>query len=456
MGSMKRKMISDSLPGGRQELRGMAKRQFVSFPFSDLYNIKQQVLDWSARFNTCCFLDNQLYPSEESSYECLVAVGERARLLTSAGSAFEKLKSFSLAQDDWLFGHFSFDLKAETEHSPSRLPDRILFPDLFFFVPEIIVLIFPHEIQIGLFGNLHQSVWNEIEKKSPVREKSTCSDLSVQKRISREEYIRIVEKLRQHILRGDCYEINYCQEFFLEGALMDPLEMYRSLNRKSPSPFAAYYSVDGNYLLCASPERYLKKTGDRILSQPMKGTTARDLKDPIRDASLKAALASSEKDKAENVMVVDLVRNDLSKICETDTVRVSELFGVYSFPQVHQMISTIVGKPLSALNWTEMIALTFPMGSMTGAPKQRVLELIEQYEKTRRGLFSGALGYVKPNRDFDFNVVIRSMLYNTSTNYLAYFAGSGITVNSDPEQEYEECLLKVAAFESIIKNPSSI
>ena len=174
----------------------------------------------------------------------------------------------------------------------------------------------------------------------------------------------------------------------------------------------------------------------------------------LHDELLRTTLADSEKDRAENVMVVDLVRNDLSKICETDSVYVSELFGIYSFPQVHQMISTIMGKPRLDLYWTDMVARTFPMGSMTGAPKKRVLELIEQYEKSKRGLFSGALGYVKPNQDFDFNVVIRSLLYNRTRQYLAYFAGSGITFNSDPEKEYEECLLKVAAFERIIKNPS--
>jgi para-aminobenzoate synthetase component I len=169
---------------------------------------------------------------------------------------------------------------------------------------------------------------------------------------------------------------------------------------------------------------------------------------------LRAGLAASEKDRAENVMIVDLVRNDLSKICEADTVRVAELFGIYSFAQVHQMISTIVGKPKANLHWSEMISGTFPMGSMTGAPKKRVLELIEQYEKTKRGLFSGALGYIKPDQDFDFNVVIRSLFYNRTDFYLSYFAGSGITVNSDPEKEYEECLLKVKSFEGIIKNPS--
>jgi para-aminobenzoate synthetase component I len=432
----------------------MAKRQFVSFPFSDLYKIKQQVLNWSARFDTFCFLDNQHYPSEFSAYECLCAVGERTRLRAAAGTAFEQLKNFSRNQDDWLFGHFSFDLKSETEQSPSLLPDYIGFPGLFFFVPEIIVLIEPDKIRIGLYGDRHRQVFNEIENASPRTDEKIQSPVTIQNRISKADYLSTVQRLRQHILRGDCYEINFCQEFFVENAQLNPLDLFRDLTRVSPSPFAAFYKTDQKFLLCASPERYLKKKGDLIISQPIKGTAARDLHDPVRDEALRSALAASEKDRAENVMVVDLVRNDLAKICETDSVRVNELFGIYSFAQVHQMISTISGKPRPDLHWSEMVAGTFPMGSMTGAPKKRVLDLIEKYEKTRRGLFSGAIGYVKPDQDFDFNVVIRSLLYNSINHYLAYFAGSGITFNSDPEKEYEECLVKVAAFERIIKNPS--
>ena len=432
----------------------MARRQFVSFPFSDLVKIKQQVLNWSARFNTCCFLDSQQYASVEEGYECLVAVGEKTRLQAEAGNAFEQLKKFSQKQDDWLFGHFSFDLKSETENAPSLLPDSIGFPGLFFFVPETILLISRQEIRIGIFGSNHGELFKAIEDASPRIATPIRSKITVQNRLSKAEYIGTIQKLIRHIRRGDCYEINYCQEFYAEQAKPDPLLLYCALSQLSPSPFSAYYRVDHQYLICASPERYLKRIGNRILSQPIKGTSARDFADPLKDEALKKELAESEKDRIENVMIVDLVRNDLSKVCETDSVRVTELFGIYSFAQVHQMISTIEGIPRANLYWTEMIARSFPMGSMTGAPKRRVLELIEQYEKTKRGIFSGALGYVKPNQDFDFNVVIRSLLYNSLNHYLAYFAGSGITVNSDPEKEYEECLLKVAAFERVIKNPS--
>ena len=432
----------------------MAKRQFVSFPFSDLYIIKQQVLNWSARFDTCCFLDNQEYPSEEGGYECLAATGELSRLKTVAGRAFEELKTFSLKQDDWLFGHFSFSLKSETELSPSGLPDFIGFPDLFFFVPKIVVIIRLEEIQIGVWGNGHREIYDQILGSRPCSEKPRFDPPHIQQRILRDDYIQIIQRLREHIQRGDCYEINFCQEFFSENTLLDPLALYCALNKISPSPFSAFYSTDKRFLLCASPERYLKRKGDIILSQPMKGTTARNRQNPVLDVRLKAELSASEKDRAENVMVVDLVRNDLSKICEPDSVKVTELFGIYSFAQVHQMISTITGKPRKGLHWSEMVAHTFPMGSMTGAPKKRVLELTEVYEKSARGLFSGALGYVEPNQDFDFNVVIRSLLYNLPGEYLAYFAGSGITINSDPGQEYDECLIKVAAFENIIKNSS--
>jgi para-aminobenzoate synthetase component 1 len=434
----------------------MARRQFVSFHFSDLHSIKQKVLNWSAGFGTCCFLDNQEYHSETNSYECLAAVGEIARIKSDAGHAFEELRKFSEKQKDWIFGHFSFGLKSETEDSPSLLPDFIGFPDLFFFIPKVVIIVHQNEIRIGTFGNKHLEIYEQILTSITGETKIATRPPLIQQRISREEYIGTIQNLQKHINRGDCYEINFCQEFYSVSTIVNPLALFRSLQRISPSPFSSFYSADNRFLLCASPERYLKRKASIILSQPMKGTTARDPLNEEQDARARDELFSSEKDRAENVMVVDLVRNDLSKICEPDSVRVTELFGIYSFAQVHQMVSTITGKPAKGLHWCDMIAHTFPMGSMTGAPKKRVLELTEKYEKSARGLFSGALGYVEPNQDFDFNVVIRSILYNGFTNYLAWFAGSGITAGSDPEKEYEECLLKVAAFEKLIKNPYGV
>jgi len=425
-------------------------RVFVSFPITDFQKIKLQVLHWASQFNTCCFLNNNGYQSEPHSYECLVAAGSRDCLQTGAGNAFEQLKLFDAAQDDWLFGHFGFDLKNEIEQLSSVHPDYIQFPDLHFFVPEIIIELDRTHIRIGLSGSEHEQVFEHIMQTSPLPASSDKKNISIKKRFTREEYIITVESLRNHILRGDCYEINFCQEFYAEHIRIDPVETYRLLNDISPTPFSAFYKLGDKYLLCASPERYLKKTNSDLLMQPMKGTGTRNKKDIVLDNYYKLELFLSSKERSENVMVVDLVRNDLSKVCEEGSVRVNELYGIYSFPQVHQMVSTVSGRCKAKMHWTEIIASTFPMGSMTGAPKKRVLELIEQYEKTKRGLFSGALGYVSPDKNFDFNVIIRSLLYNESSGYLSYQAGSGITFYSDAQKEFDECLLKAQAIEEVL------
>ena len=204
--------------------------------------------------------------------------------------------------------------------------------------------------------------------------------------------------------------------------------------------------------MCASPERYLKKTGNTIISQPIKGTSKRDLHNKNTDEEIKNYLQKSLKEKSENVMVVDLVRNDLSKICREGSVQVKELFGIYSFPQVHQMISTVKGILENNIHWTDAVKATFPMGSMTGAPKKKVMQLIDEYESSARGLFSGSIGYVTPQADFDFNVVIRSIFYDDSNKFLSFLAGGGITFYSNAADEYEECMLKAAAIISVLKS----
>ena len=275
--------------------------------------------------------------------------------------------------------------------------------------------------------------------------------VSIKPRITKEAYINTIEHLLKHIQRGDCYEINFCQEFFATDTLIDPLSVYEQLTAISPNPFSCFYKLENKYLLCASPERYLQKKGSHILSQPIKGTLKRNPDNAEADEQLKRQLQQSEKDRSENVMVVDLVRNDLSKVCKEGTVQVEELFGVYSFPQVHQMISTLTGELKDGIDLADILKASFPMGSMTGAPKRRVMELIEQYEKTKRGIYSGAVGYISPDKDFDFNVVIRSILYNANTQYLSYLVGGGITFYSDPEKEFEECLLKAEAIKKVLE-----
>jgi para-aminobenzoate synthetase component 1 len=366
------------------------------------------------------------------------------------GRAFEALQHFYAANtNDWLFGHFGYDLKNETEDLSSGHTDGIGFGDLHFFVPEIIIELSNNDLKIYADGR-EEEIFRQIrsEKTGSGEQKGT---IVIQNRIAKKNYISIVEKLKQHILRGDCYEINFCQEFFAEDVDIDPLSVYNRLTTVSPNPFSVLYKLDSRYCLCASPERYLKKAGARVFSQPIKGTSKRDLQDQAADEQLKNYLLQSNKEKSENVMVVDLVRNDLSRISKPGSVQVDELFGLYSFPQVHQMISTVSGELADGINWIDCVKATFPMGSMTGAPKKKVMELIEQYEQTKRGLFSGAIGYVKPGGEFDFNVVIRSILYNQADKYLSFQTGGGITYSSDPELEYEESLLKAGAMMKVLE-----
>lgn len=270
--------------------------------------------------------------------------------------------------------------------------------------------------------------------------------------IDQATYLASVKSLQDHIRRGDCYEINFCQEFSTTIPDLDPVTTYIRLQEASPAPFAAFYKWNDNYVLCASPERYLRKSKDNIYSQPMKGTAKRNHEDAVLDALQKTNLQQDPKERAENIIVVDLVRNDLSKVAARGTVEVEELCGVYSFPQVHQMTSTIKAVVKSDTSWVEIIKATFPMGSMTGAPKKKVLELTTAYEPSARGIYSGSIGYVHPNGDFDFNVVIRSLVYNQTTGDLSYHVGSGITIHSVAEKEYEECLLKAAGILSAISN----
>jgi len=408
------------------------------------------MLSWANQFNICCFLDNQQYNLPHHSIECMAAAGAVQTLATRAGTAFEQLQAFYEQHRDWLFGHLSYDLKNETDGLTSANADGVGFPDLSFFVPEVILQLSEQELLIGAFDARHERIFHEICNMHVPAAPAQHLATPINNRISKEEYIHIIQQLQQHILRGDCYEINFCQEFFAEQVDIDPLQVYCSLSNTSPNPFAAYYKTGQQYLLCASPERYLKKEGERIFSQPIKGTSQRNLNDAGEDVKSKEHLYNSAKDRSENVMIVDLVRNDLSKICEEASVKVEELFGIYSFPQVHQMISTVSGQLRSDIHFIDAIKATFPMGSMTGAPKKRVMELIEQYEQTRRGIFSGAVGYITPEGDFDFNVVIRSIMYNAGSKYLSFQAGSAITFYSDPEKEYEECLLKAAAIKKVL------
>lgn len=407
------------------------------------------MLNWANQFNIFCLLDNQQYTFDTPAFECILAAGSKKNISLSAGNALAQLQQLCNQRQGWLFGHLGYDLKNETENLTSSHPDSVGFADLHFFEPEYVIKLGKASVEIMGTDNA-QAIFETIERCSATLAPMDKAGIQINTRFTQQEYIQAVQQLQQHIGRGDCYEVNFCQEFYAENTALDPLAVYQKLVELSPNPFAALYKVDGRFCLCASPERYLKKKGNLLFSQPIKGTARRHLLDDLKDEASKQYLKDSPKEKSENVMVVDLVRNDLSRICKQGSVKASELFGVYSFPQVHQMISTVSGELTGEEQFSDIIRATFPMGSMTGAPKKRVMELIEQYERTRRGLFSGAIGYIDPHGDFDFNVVIRSMLYNQPTGYLSFQTGSAITFYSDAEKEYEECMLKAGAMLSVL------
>lgn len=348
----------------------------------------------------------------------------------------------------WLFGHIAYDYKNTLFSRLTTAHDTGDIPLLYFFVPETVCLISPEqtELSISTIDN-PDDIYREITAAQATI-KQELPKLAFTRLFEREAYIDTVEQLRRHIKDGDCYEINFCNKGYCNNAEVDPLAAYAALRQLSPAPFAAYYRLNNQYMMCASPERYLRKEGNRILSQPIKGTARRSA-NPTEDNNIKELLRNNIKERAENVMIVDLVRNDLAMACEVGSVQVDELFGIYSYPQVHQMISTVSGALKPGTPITDAIAHSFPMGSMTGAPKYKVMQLIDHYERSARGLFSGSVGYITPDGDFDLNVVIRSLFYNADTRILHYQAGGAITYDSVAEQEWEEMSLKAWAMERI-------
>ena len=409
-------------------------------------NFKMKMLNWADRFNIFCLLDNNNYSFEDPSFECIMGVGCVRSFTFKGEDDVENFQKFHDENPTWLFGHLGYNALGNSYNKKNK--HYTDFTDGFFFEPEIIIKLSGNKIEIIKSKENTDKIIAEIEATEIFTSKEKIT-LKIKPAINRETYIAALEKLKDHIKRGDCYEINFCQRFIAEKAVINPVDVYSKLTALSPAPFGAFYKLNNNYCMCASPERFLQKKGMQLISQPIKGTSKRDI-DPVKDTTNKNHLTGSTKEKSENVMVVDLVRNDMSMVCEKGSVKVKELFGVYSFPQVHQMISTVEGTLSAGRKFTEAIEACFPMGSMTGAPKKRVMELIGDYEFSERGLFSGSIGYITPEGDFDFNVVIRSIFYNKNRKEVSFFAGSGITFYSNAEEEYEECLLKAKALVEVL------
>jgi para-aminobenzoate synthetase component 1 len=375
----------------------------------------------------------------------MLAFGERERIRLEFAEDLKVLEDFfNRNQGLYLFGCLSYDLKQTLHGLTSDNEDTVNFPDVIFWTPEYVVRMDQENFEF-LQG---EKTAESLDFVNKVLEEETNTnfhhyDFAFRPRLSKLEYLDKVTQLKSHIQRGDIYEVNFCQEFIAENVEIKNLwDTYFKLNHLTQAPHSAFVAFDEFAVFCGSPERFLRKTNERLISQPIKGTARRSA-DPKEDERLKNALQNDPKERSENVMIVDLVRNDLSRLATKDSVTVDELCGAYTYETVHQLISTISCEMRSIVSFSEIMQSTFPMGSMTGAPKRRAMELIESHENFKRGLFSGSIGYIDPKGDFDFNVVIRTLIYNSDKNILSCSVGSAVTIHSDPEKEYEECLVKV-------------
>lgn len=355
----------------------------------------------------------------------------------------------------WIFVHFSYDLKNCIEKRlKSEHQDPIGFPLMTLFVPEFVGI-----IEGGKSKLLQQHLTHNTITEIPIPETTPLENANInspkpnlifqEDLIYEEPYTNALTQIHHHLQQGDIYEINYCLPFQGAGKIKDPAEFWWSMQRQNQAPFSGLYRHKNSWLMCCSPERFICKEKNKIISQPIKGTSKRD-PDPTLDLMLKNQLQNNKKEQAENVMIVDLVRNDLGKIAQTGSVQVDELFGAYSLKSVHQLISTVSATLKDNTPFSTILKACFPMGSMTGAPKIRAMEIIEELEFFSRGLYSGSVGYISPSGNFDFNVVIRSILYNSSTDIFLYPAGGAITANSKIEKEFDECMLKAQSMKTAL------
>lgn len=364
-----------------------------------------------------------------------------------AGNKSIELKEFwNSSAGFFKVGIIGYDFKNRLEKLQSSNPSFLDLPVTCCFQPELLIQI--ENDQILSKTELPLEFWNNIERIELPQSPNLACRWSPQ--ISKEKYIDSVETIKNLIVEGETYEMNFCQAFSGKFESWDPIAAYFRLNEISPMPFSALFKAGEKWIVSASPERFIKKTGSQIIAQPIKGTIRRGTTEE-EDFENKNKLSNSEKEKAENLMITDLMRNDLAKVSKTGTVKVDELFGIYPLPRVFQMISTISSELKPEVTFEEIIQATFPMGSMTGAPKIRTMELIEELESFKREWFSGALGWIDEDGDFDFSVVIRSIIADLNAKKLYFGVGSAVTFDSDPEQEFEECQLKAQAIVEVLR-----
>jgi para-aminobenzoate synthetase component 1 len=373
-------------------------------------------------------------------------------------------------------GYFSYDLCQFIERLPSTVIDDLKLPEIYFAFYDAIMAFdhlegkayfvatgFPEteerqrlrrarmrleEMKDWLCSS-HSIIASEA-KQSSDRDCSVATaprndrenkEVLLKSNFTREEYIKAVDRVREYIAAGDVFQVNLSQRFEADLKI-PPYELYKRLRMVNPAPFASYLNFQGVTIVSASPERFLKVQGDLVETRPIKGTRPRG-KDPVEDERLAQELTHSTKDRAENVMIVDLERNDLGRVCRYGTVKVAELAILETFPTVFHLTSTVVGRLRRGKSNIDLLKATFPGGSIIGAPKVRAMEIIDELEPTKRSVYTGSIGYLSFNADMDINIVIRTFLIKEGKAY--FQVGGGIIYDSDSKAEYMETLDKAKA-----------
>jgi len=368
-----------------------------------------------------------------------ISVKDRNGIRQFKSDPWDALIDFQKEKNSWLFGYLGYDLKNYTEKLTSSNEPLNRAPDFYFMEPEVLLRIENGEITV-LSGDPNLNLIDQREEKPGWVEEFGPA-------ISKDLYLENVNAIKERITEGDFYELNF--SYPMQGAYYgDPYWLYKRMREVNPVPFGSFIRLNDLAVCCASPERFLKKEGARVISEPIKGTSPRS-KLPAEDIEQREILLN-EKNRAENLMIVDLVRHDLSRVSITGSVRVTKLFDIQTFGTVHQLISTVEAEAAPDLSSIEIIKACFPMGSMTGAPKINVMRVIEELEEYKRGIYSGAIGYITPDNDFDFNVVIRSAVIQDGK--LTYPVGGAITSDSIPLEEWEETGVKCRAITGVFEN----
>ena len=442
----------------------MNQRRRFSLEFPSSQKLKKALFQFGAKSKDVAlqmYLDSNGHSDPYSVFDAALALDSISTFSidTACPGDWEKLETWQSSQMDWCFGHIAYDFKNAQEQLNSNNTDGIDFPEASFFVPKRLFLVQGTTL-VGLVLEDNRTQWTEdcseiqkiydhLDTAQAQTNEDKDSGIELNGRWTMTEYCQKFDMVQKHIQRGDIYETNFCQEFYRDHTSIDPAQLFEKINDYSKAPFAAYYKLYDRYALCASPERYLTKRGRALVSQPIKGTLKR-LDDAKDDRAAVAEFVQNPKERRENIMITDLVRNDLSQSAARDSVTVTELCALQSYAHVHQLVTTVSATLKAGLSGVNALKTTFPMGSMTGVPKIRALELMEHYEDHKRGLYSGAIGYFTPEGDFDFNVVIRSLLYNATNQYISLSVGGALTSSANAQDEYNECLLKAESLRTVL------